>query len=354
MKKQQTEIRGTGRRAAAFLLSFLFLFASFAATGETVWADPAQPAGVYTVQKGDSLCGIARSLFGDEKQWKALYDLNSNEIKVPSKIYPGQSLKVAAPEAAVPAAPVTASDPELVQALERAVKQQEAAIQARAAADQAAAAAETVIAQGAQKAAVQSTAASETTPEAEAKKLAETIYQKAAASEPQVTVILESMESDKARLEGLDFRLKTKESIARKLVTDAKEMEVSVAEAASTIKDALRYTFVIDTDSYTEATKKTMDTLIAKGYKVIKINNAWESKSYKGINAALKDSNGTVFELQFHTPESYDTKQNKTHEYYEIIRSDNATAAEKAEAQKKNDALFSAVPVPAGAADISY
>ena len=49
--------------------------------------------------------------------------------------------------------------------------------------------------------------------------------------------------------------------------------------------------------------------------------------------------------------DSFDTKESKTHKYYEIIRSETASEAEKAEAEKKMNELFALVPVPDGARD---
>ena len=61
-----------------------------------------------------------------------------------------------------------------------------------------------------------------------------------------------------------------------------------------------------------------------------------------------------IFELQFHTPSSFDTKEEKTHKYYEIIRSETASEAEKEEATKKQAELFALVPVPEGVESLEY
>ena len=48
----------------------------------------------YTVVSGDSLSKIAQSLLGDKAKWEDIYALNSDQIKDPNVIYPGQILKV--------------------------------------------------------------------------------------------------------------------------------------------------------------------------------------------------------------------------------------------------------------------
>ncbi len=41
---------------------------------------------------------------------------------------------------------------------------------------------------------------------------------------------------------------------------------------------------------------------------------------YKGINTNIKSSDGQIFELQFHTPNSFNVKQNINHVLYEEFR----------------------------------
>lgn len=46
----------------------------------------------YTVQSGDCLWNIARSLYGDGSRWREIYNLNTDKISNPNLIYPGQEL----------------------------------------------------------------------------------------------------------------------------------------------------------------------------------------------------------------------------------------------------------------------
>lgn len=46
----------------------------------------------YTVQSGDCLWNIAKSLYGDGSRWREIYDLNADKISNPNLIYPGQEL----------------------------------------------------------------------------------------------------------------------------------------------------------------------------------------------------------------------------------------------------------------------
>ena len=46
----------------------------------------------YVVQKGDTLYGIARKMYGDEKKWRAIWQANQARIKDPSKLNIGTRL----------------------------------------------------------------------------------------------------------------------------------------------------------------------------------------------------------------------------------------------------------------------
>jgi nucleoid-associated protein YgaU len=48
----------------------------------------------YTVVKGDSLSKIAKREYGDADKWRTIYEANTDLIKDPDLIYPGQELKI--------------------------------------------------------------------------------------------------------------------------------------------------------------------------------------------------------------------------------------------------------------------
>lgn len=179
--------------------------------------------------------------------------------------------------------------------------------------------------------------------------LAEQIYTAAAREEITVTPLLQSLESDSIQLTGLEHRLKTPESIARKLLLNAHDMEIELEEAVDALYDALRYTFIIDDDQYISGTDAILKALSEQNYEVKYFRNTWGNDGYKGINTNLTTPDGYLFEIQFHTRDSFETKEYKTHALYEIARSETSTEAEKQEANAKQRELFAAVPVPEGA-----
>lgn len=171
--------------------------------------------------------------------------------------------------------------------------------------------------------------------------------------EPAVTALLQSMEGEHARLSGLEFRFKSVESLSRKLEHFSHKYSTSLMDNARKNADTLRYTMLIDPESYAGTTKEILDKFTSAGYAVTRFSNTWDSTAYKGINTYLQSPSGMVFELQFHTPESFDVKM-RAHEYYEIARSDDATEEEINAANAMQEELFAAITIPPGAPELSY
>ena len=66
---------------------------------KTVFASPVEPSKTiamkkYTVLKGDTLQSISKKFFGTTKRWQDIYKANSDVLKSPDKIYPGQIINI--------------------------------------------------------------------------------------------------------------------------------------------------------------------------------------------------------------------------------------------------------------------
>jgi nucleoid-associated protein YgaU len=48
----------------------------------------------YVVKPGDSLSKIAQQLYGNQSDWRKIYDANRDVIKDPDLIYAGQTLRL--------------------------------------------------------------------------------------------------------------------------------------------------------------------------------------------------------------------------------------------------------------------
>lgn len=56
---------------------------------------PPKPAErTYTVAAGDNLSKIAKKMYGDANQWKKIFEANTDKLKNPDLIHPGQVLRI--------------------------------------------------------------------------------------------------------------------------------------------------------------------------------------------------------------------------------------------------------------------
>jgi len=177
----------------------------------------------------------------------------------------------------------------------------------------------------------------------QAQKDAAAILEKAAGAEKRVTPDLTQLaDSQGMKMEGLDFRLKSEESLTRKLADTP----------ADQIGDALRYTMVSKPEALARNTATTLETLQSKGYEVLRVKDTFKpGAQYKGINTQVKSLDGQVFELQFHTPQSFDIKQNVTHTMYEEFRLLPASDPRKAQLANEMTQISSTISTPPGLDD---
>ena len=121
---------------------------------------------------------------------------------------------------------------------------------------------------------------------------------------------------------------------------------------AASIADGIRYTFILDFDYYTAGVAAGHMQLTDAGYERIETKPSWDSDQYKGVNSQWREpSDGIMFEVQFHTEESWDAKQ-KTHAAYEKIQ-EPGTSVEEVERLRDYQRWVSAqVRIPQDALDI--
>ncbi len=184
--------------------------------------------------------------------------------------------------------------------------------------------------------------------ESNAAKLAKAVSSKAALSEKAVTSDLSKLsESNGGKLAGLEYKLKTEQSLARKIAEDAKQLNLTEDAAAGNINDALRYTMTYPPDKLTESATKVMADLEAAGYKKVKVKNTFAKEGpYKGLNTVFQSPDGQNFELQFHTPESFHVKDVVTHGMFERARLSSTPLAEQKAIEKEMTEISSKITMP--------
>ena len=175
---------------------------------------------------------------------------------------------------------------------------------------------------------------------------------RAAKAEPFLTEALKTASGSLYRLCGLENRLKSRKSLARKIRDDAASDNIPLTDAAADVSDVLRYTMVADEKNYGQMVRDVITSLRRQGIRILKFRNAWGGKFYQGINVKLLTPDGMKAELQLHTPQSFDIKE-RSHVFYEIRRSAASTAEEIKKAIVDSIAINSLVRIPQGAMSIT-
>ena len=65
-------------------------------SGASSTAPAAETYDTYEVKSGDNLSKIAKHFYGDSSAWKKIFEANTDILKDPNKIFPGQKLKIPA------------------------------------------------------------------------------------------------------------------------------------------------------------------------------------------------------------------------------------------------------------------
>ncbi|MGH3390072.1 MAG: hypothetical protein ACRDOO_14480 [Actinomadura sp.] len=185
--------------------------------------------------------------------------------------------------------------------------------------------------------------------------LADQVLARAARLNEQLGPDLESMAGRLGgRLEGYPkYAVKGSDRFKEKLAKDISDQPNSPpATLANKIHDGARYTFSFDDASYTAKFAKATGELRRKGYELILQKPSWRGLGYKGVNTRWRDpKTGQIFEVQFHTPASWQAKQ-VTHKAYEIIENPQTNPEDVARFRKLQDDVFGQVSIPPGAEDI--
>jgi hypothetical protein len=154
----------------------------------------------------------------------------------------------------------------------------------------------------------------------------------------------------KSRLIGEQYSMKGASSLVAKAIEDTmtKEADAIAGALISAVEgttDGVRYTVDLDESSYTEGVIGFLDFLKRNKWEKTQFKNFWREPSqtgYRGINSKWKvvaEGQEESVEVQFHTRESYDAKEEKTHSIKEAIR---ILSNQLAEATKKLKTLSEA------------
>lgn len=185
----------------------------------------------------------------------------------------------------------------------------------------------------------------------DAKALSNQLYDLAKRKEPIITRdVTSAIKSSGSLMYGLEHRLKTKDSIERKIETDSKNKSITLFEAAKSIHDCVRYTSISSDDSFTGNYFSVKNKLDSLGYKEIRCKNYFDLYEkgivkHKSVQSQFKDSSGYIFEIQFQTNSSQKVKDLKI-PLYEEVRSLSVTKERRAQIEREMEKMAEEIPQP--------
>lgn len=175
------------------------------------------------------------------------------------------------------------------------------------------------------------------------------LVEKSQKIEPTITADISNIATKSGgKLVGLENRLKSPYSIKRKIEAEVAD-GFSKSLSLNKIRDAIRYTTVFKENDFVTRYKAMQHLLATEGYKTIVVKNTWKNDSaYKGVNTFIQNEDGDVFEMQYHTQQSFDVKNGLLHKLYEKFRDPKTPIHEKEKLLLEMRKLSSKIKVPEG------
>lgn len=173
------------------------------------------------------------------------------------------------------------------------------------------------------------------------------------AVEPEVTKELSVLANQfDADLVGLEYRLKAVDSLSDKIRRNAYSAKVTPSEAAERLCDVLRYTMRLPDSNYTEGIRAVLEDFKRRNHGIDLANSWIGNPNYRGVNVVLTRPDGTQFELQFHTADSFHVKDKINHSLYEKWR-ELPPGKEKDDIAAEMQVNASSIPVPPGIEELT-
>ncbi|MFE8645797.1 XopAD/skwp family type III secretion system effector [Sphingomonas sp. NCPPB 2930] len=186
---------------------------------------------------------------------------------------------------------------------------------------------------------------------------AHTLRIRARRMEAGVTAMLARATSQHhGQLEGTRHQLKSRASLEEKLKQQVVLKNKTLEEAAASVNDALRYSVVMDPQDLTAGLRGVLAALDDQGHVRVKLSNTFTKhrQAFKAVNVTLRSPEGVLWEIQFHTPETFKFKE-EFHDLYKrafALQLQGATQAEQRGVQAPAQEAFSRVATPPGCEDI--
>jgi hypothetical protein len=159
--------------------------------------------------------------------------------------------------------------------------------------------------------------------------------------------VLQSSKKAGSNLAGFDMRLKSMGSYTEKVSKEVLEAD-SVKTAIGRMYDVVRFTCISEGSSLVQEYFTFVDSMKLQGYNIYRVKNTFSNPTdYRGLNVIFSSPSGDKFEVQFHTPQSFDVK-NRTHAAYEEQRKVGVSEARKNELKQLMDLESRKIVAPEG------
>ncbi len=158
-----------------------------------------------------------------------------------------------------------------------------------------------------------------------------------------------------AELVGFAQRLKSPDSLKREVATALKQSPgETVGQALAKIDDSVHYTMQWRDADYTAGVAIASATLSAWGNDSVRWTNTWgRTSGFKGIDSTWSaPRSGQRFEIRFLTPAG-SRAQKASHRLCTEQRLPGTSRERARELRMRQNAVFAAVPVPAGAEELT-
>lgn len=143
------------------------------------------------------------------------------------------------------------------------------------------------------------------------------------------------------------FALKSPDRFKEKLAKlIERRPDESAGDLAAGIHDGIRYTFIFDEGSYTDGVRTACAAITQQKCELDRLANRWAGEDYKGINTRwCHTQSGQLFEVQFHTQQSWEAKQ-ATHDTYEKIEDPATGVGEVEQLREYQNGIVRSVRLP--------
>ncbi|MBY3026608.1 XopAD/skwp family type III secretion system effector [Rhizobium leguminosarum] len=157
------------------------------------------------------------------------------------------------------------------------------------------------------------------------------------------------------RLVGTQHQLKSLGSLKEKLKQQMALKKQTLEEATAGVNDALRYSVALNPQNFTVGLRRVLASLDDQGHERVKMTNTFTKRrpTFKAVNVTLRSPKGALWEIQFHTPETFKLKE-RFHDRYKrnhALQMKGTPLADQCELQAAQEA-YSLVALPPGCGEI--